>query len=131
MLRTLLCAAAAAGMSMIIPTYGQEYYTHNGSLVELVWEDAGDGFQIRYVNPRRGLPVAPGTLLVHGAWTAGGHIYGTAYIFSSECGAFPYRVEGTATRNGFVLNGPAPIRGRGCQIVDYQWNNNSTLRFTN
>ena len=121
---------AAVGLVLITSSALAELFMHNRSVVDLRWGNEGDGFEIRYVDPRSGLPVAPGTLLFHGAWTAGGYIYGTAYVFSSSCGPAGYRVTGYATGNDFYLEGAAPIRDANCRVVRYEWNGNAYLYFS-
>lgn len=115
----LLASVAEAG----------EYFNHNGSTMRMVWGE-GDGFEIRYAQPRSGLPVSRGTVLFEGASPANGSIYGTAYIFSSKCGRIGYDVTGKFRNNGdFYLQGEAPVRNTRCRVVRYEWNSNSLLDF--
>lgn len=129
MIRSLIAVLLACTLGATSVLAG-DLYEHNSSTVRLTWGE-GDGFQIRYVAARPGLPVAPNTLLFHGAWVANGHIYGTAYVFSSQCGPVGYRVEGEALGEGysFVVRGAAPIRDRRCNVVRHEWNDNATLYF--
>lgn len=108
-----------------------EQFMHNGSVMELEWDDEGDGMTVRYVRPRAGLPVRRGTILFEGSSPADGSIYGVAFIFSSTCGPIGYEVRGRFTANGFVLRGDAPVRNDRCRVVRYERNQNSRLEFTN
>ena len=129
--RSLAMITAALAMYVLAaaPAAAEQFW-HNGSLVELEWGNEGDGMMVYYVRPRSGLPVGPGELLFHGASPADGSIYGTAYIFSSKCGGAGYEVRGRFSGNNFTLRGEAPVRDNRCRVVRYEWNNNSTLRFT-
>ncbi len=123
----LMSAAVLAAMTQ---AHADGFYNHNGSLVELEWLE-GDGMVVTYVRPRNGLPssVRRGTVLFEGASPANGSIYGTAYVFSNNCGAVGYRVEGRFSGDDFWIDGPAPVRNANCRVVRYEMNHNSRLDF--
>ncbi len=128
-MRRLLLMGIAA-FFLTATSAAAQVYSHNNSTMELRWLGEGDSMQIVYLSPRSGLPVARGTVLFQGAWTAGGYIYGRARIFSSTCGPIEYEVSGYALPNGDIqLEGAAPIRNSRCQLTGYVWNDNSYLYF--
>jgi hypothetical protein len=105
---------------------------HNGSLMSL--EASPDHrVVIRYVQPAPRLYgfVAPGMVLVDGHWDHQ-RLYATAYVFTRECGAFPYHVEGGVAPDGsLVLEGAAPYVVEGCWVYGYDWqSSNAHLVFT-
>ncbi len=112
-------AAASAG----------EIFTHNDSVMNLEWDDEGDGVTITYLKPKKSLNIRPGTVLFEGAVTADGTMYGKAKVFSGNCGSIKYEVYGTYSEDYILLNGEAPIRDKRCNLVAYKWNKNSTLEF--
>jgi hypothetical protein len=102
-----------------IPGVTRSRFWHNGSIVEaLVFSDRA--VEIRYLEPRLGLPVSPGRVLFRGMADRGGRLTGTAYTFSATCADEPYDVAGTMTRNGINLFGAAPHRSdRTCRVLNY------------
>ena len=132
MLRVLvLCTVIFIGLTAPSAANHRERYWHNGSLVEMRWDEIDEWFDIRYIRPRRGLPVSRGDIIVKGSYPASGDVYGTAYVFSADCGPASYEVTGSFRQNGtLVLRGRAPVRNSRCIIVDRVWNNNSRLVFT-
>jgi hypothetical protein len=105
---------------------------HNGSLMSLeVLPD--HHVVIRYAQPAPRLYgfVAPGMVLLEGHWD---HqtLWATAYVFTRECGAFPYQVSGGVAPDGsLVLQGSAPYVVEGCVVWGYTWeSSNSRLVFT-
>jgi hypothetical protein len=96
------------------------YATHNGSLMAIVSPAPGE-MVITYSQPRPNLYglVMPGTLLVQGTWQ-GQTFAGTAWVFSSWCGAIPYPVNGNVDGSGaLMLFGPAPQFDTACNILGY------------
>jgi hypothetical protein len=106
---------------------------HNGSPMAVI-ETAPRAIRIEYVRPRPGLlaiGLAPGTMLLEGAWALPDLFIGTARVFDPICGAIPYRVQGGIDPAGnLVLRGPAPVLAPWCFIVGYALTDNSTLIFT-
>jgi hypothetical protein len=112
-------------LAFIAPAAAQQpsiQVLHNGSLMSL--EASPDHHvTIRYEQPAPRLYgfVAPGMVLVDGHWD---HqtLYGTAYVFTRECGAFPYHVEGRVALDGsLLLEGAAPQVVQGCWVYGYSW----------
>ena len=105
---------------------------HNGSLTSLeVLPD--HNVVIRYAQPAprlRGF-VAPGMILLKGHWDQQ-TLWATAYVFTRECGAFPYQVSGGVAPDGsLVLQGAAPYVVEGCWVYGYTWeSSNAHLVFT-
>ena len=96
-------------------------WEHNGSIVYLVAN--GSSRELYYKEPRQGMVEAGarlGSLLFHGKSVRGKYI-GTAFIFNSRCGQYPYPVSGPIldSYERVVLTGRAPriaadaARGRG------------------
>ena len=101
-----------------VPACADSIWNHNGSKVELTSDGALR--EIHYWEPRPGLPVTMGTVLFRG--TAGGNLYsGTAYVFSSVCGAIEYYVSGNVDvgRKIIVLYGNAPHVDSRCNVIGY------------
>ena len=99
------------------PAYAESYWDHNGSVVQL--NSDGTSREIIYLQPRAGLPVAQGTVIFRGT-AAGTHYTGTAYAFSSRCGAIGFEVSGRviAGQKRIVLSGRAPARlDAGCSVT--------------
>jgi uncharacterized protein YecT (DUF1311 family) len=93
----------------------------NGSTVYLVADGAKREFH--YDQPRPGMLEAgaqPGSLLFTGR-SMNGRYFGTAYIFSSECGQIPYKVSGPILDNyeRVVLTEQAPRVDANCHVVGY------------
>lgn len=102
-----------------MPAFGQSYWEHNGSIMAL--EASGASRTFSYQQPRSGLPVASGTVLFEGR-RDGESYSGTAYLFSSRCGAIAYAVTGTVSpdERGVTMYGNAPSRDARCQVVGYK-----------
>ena len=103
----------------------RDQYMHNGSRMDFEVCDGGR-ITIAYSQPRPGMMkqgARPGTLLFDGTEGPGGVITGNSRLFSARCGVVPYPVSGSRQGNTIVLNGTAPIRGRGCQVVKYRQDN--------
>lgn len=96
--------------------HAQTIWNHNGSDVELTSD--GPTRVITYLQPRYGLPVTRGTVLFRG--TANGSRYsGTAYVFSSRCGAYGYAVSGDVNvpQKSIILYGEAPAIDSSCNVI--------------
>jgi hypothetical protein len=96
-------------------------WDHNGSTVYLMADGATREFH--YNVPRPGMVQAgarSGSLLFIGRSTNGRYV-GTAYIFNSQCGQFPYQVSGPILDNyqRVVLKGQAPRVDANCNILEY------------
>jgi hypothetical protein len=92
-----------------------ETLDHNRSLVVMTRSREG-AVEIRYSEPRSALQIEPGTLLFQGQERAG-QIQGEAFVFKAGCAPAGYPVTGRRTDGVLVLEGTAPHRGRGCEIV--------------
>ena len=106
----VLCATSA---------YAESFWNHNGSTVWL--SSDGVNRELKYFEPRLGLPVRRDTVLFRGS--ANGSTYsGTAYVFSAVCGATGYRVSGAAVaaRRSIILNGQAPRLDATCNVIGYR-----------
>lgn len=95
------------------------FWTHNGSVMRL--EVFGDQYVFRYDAPRVGMIEAgaiSGSVMFEGSADES-QIGGTAYIFASRCGTFPYRVTGTwSTTRRITMRGQAPQVNRAtCRIT--------------
>lgn len=100
-------------------------YMHNGSVMDVQVCDGGQ-LTISYAQPRPGMAQAgarAGSLLFDGTEAANGFISGQSRLFSARCGVVTYPVSGSRQGNAIVLNGTAPIRGQGCQIVRHRQDN--------
>ncbi len=122
--RTLRSAAALALGLLAAPlvasaALADTVWDHNGS--EMLWQANGDTRVISYLNPRSGLPVAPGTVLFEGE-RDGDVMQGYARIFRDGCEPALYWVSGiVASETHVVLRGAAPVRAEGnsCEVVGY------------
>jgi hypothetical protein len=104
---------------------------HNGSLAIFTRDDRHQ-VEIRYEQPRPGLPVAKGTLLFSGTYdNKRGYYSGTAYTFKQGCDPAPYAVSGKDSGPGIVLVGIAPHRDpHSCAVIgDVVSGKNSRLVF--
>lgn len=100
-------------------------YMHNGSLMEAQICDGGV-LTISYIRPRPGMAkqgARNGSLLFDGVEGPGGVITGQSRLFSARCGVVPYAVSGSQQGNSIILNGTAPIRGKGCRVSRYRQDN--------
>ncbi len=136
MKRALLAVAMLMSL-LLFPSVTQadtsDLYLHNGSVVEFDWDVGGDGFEVRYVVPRNGLNIAPGTLLLEGSVPANGSMYATARTFKRGCAPAQYDVEGSENGSTGVIRlfGLAPVRAsNGCRVIGYERTGNSLLVFT-
>jgi hypothetical protein len=82
---------------------------HNGSVVNLVRLGEGN-VEIRYLEPRRGLPASmKGRVLFKGAEDKQHRFTGLAYTFKGSCPPAGYNVSGAIDGNGeIILSGQAP-----------------------
>ena len=82
---------------------------HNGSVVNLVRLGKGN-VEIRYLEPRRGLPASmKGRVLFKGAEDKQHRFTGLAYTFKGSCAPAGYNVSGAIDANGeIILSGQAP-----------------------
>jgi clan AA aspartic protease (TIGR02281 family) len=96
-------------------------WKHNGSVVYLMVN--GTGREFYYHQPRPGMVEAgakSGSLLFRGQFIDGNY-RGTAFIFNSRCGQFPYEVAGPVDDDyrRVVMRGDAPRIGQDCRIVSH------------
>jgi hypothetical protein len=92
-------------------------WSHNGSVMRL--EANGEARIFSYENPRPGMRNAgakQGDIVFEGK-RVGQTYSGTAYIFSKDCGRTAYPVTGSVLPGdrGVVLEGDAPVLGKGCK----------------
>jgi hypothetical protein len=101
------------------PAWTQAYWDHNGSTMELT--SNGAARVLTYTKHRPDLPVSMGTVLFSGTVDSGRYS-GTAYVFSSVCGAFEYDVTGgvNVAQRSIVLRGQAPRLGYNCDVIGYE-----------
>lgn len=133
MLRLLTAIAAIITLSAWTPqahasNCAVDQYMHNNSLMQLQECDGGT-ISISYVRPRPGMVkqgARNGSLLFDGR-SNNGAINGTSRLFSARCGVVTYPVTGYWQGNNLILDGSAPIRGKGCRIARYR---NDHLVFT-
>src|SRR5262249_18408502 len=88
----LLLGSIIPGQSETLPQ--PTLWEHNGSILYLVAN--GSSRKLYYKEPRPGMVEAgvhPGSLLFHGKSVRGKYV-GTAFVFSSRCGQYPYPVSG-------------------------------------
>jgi hypothetical protein len=109
-------SAFAQAPDPIAPTTERSFWDHNGSVMYLVAN--GSAREIYYHKPRPGMLEAgahPDSLLFKGQLNDG-HLSGTAYLFTANCGQVPFAVKGPIPdRETIVLTGQVPRLGRNCQ----------------
>jgi hypothetical protein len=115
----LLLSSTTLGLSESLsqPTL----WEHNGSILYLIAN--GSSRELYYREPRQGMVEAgarPGSLLFHGKSVSGKYI-GTAFIFNSRCGQYPYPVSGPIldSYERVVLTGRAPRIAADCSVEGY------------
>lgn len=94
---------------------------HNDSVVNLVRLGEGN-VEIRYLEPRRGLPASmKGRLLFKGAEDKQHRFAGLAYTFKGNCAPAGYNVSGALDENGeIVLSGEAPNWDpKSCRVLGF------------
>jgi hypothetical protein len=118
----LLTSISALTLASASTAQAQSFWDHNGSLMSLAAN--GSHRQFYYDKPRPGVVqagVRPGTLYFDGV--TDGHQYsGTAYVFSTKCGATGFAAAGPVSPDGrqVVLYGTSPIiNALNCQIMGY------------
>ena len=116
---TLLLGSTTLGQSETLPQ--PTLWEHNGSIVYLVAN--GSSRELYYKEPRQGMVEAGarlGSLLFHGKSVRGKYI-GTAFIFNSRCGQYPYPVSGPIldSYERVVLTGRAPRIAADCSVEGY------------
>jgi len=127
-----LLLAALLALHVLPAAAGESIWIHNGSIMS--WESQGQDRWVRYLEPRPGLAaigVQPGTLLFQGK-KVGNRMFGTAFVFHTNCPPAPYPVEGVVYDDTSVmLQGPVPmVDQRSCTLLGYTWeNSNSALQF--
>lgn len=90
---------------------------HNGSLAIFTRDDRRH-VEVRYEEPRPGLPVKKGMLIFEGTYDGRGHYAGMAFLFRAGCEPLPYPVIGKDDDGTIVLSGIAPRRAKtGCEVV--------------
>lgn len=122
-----LCVGLTAALSVLTTPAraGESIWTHNGSTIR--WVSTAQERWMYYLAPRPGLlaiGVEPNALLFHG-WRIGYRLVGTAYVFSSNCRATPYHVEGTIySETDVTLEGAVPVVDPyTCGVLGYTWEN--------
>ena len=116
MLGSIRICATALVVCLPLVANAQTNWNHNGSIVTLYAD--GPNRQFLYSIPRPGLPVTSGTKLFAGR--KDGNTYsGTAYAFSSKCGAVSYRVSGSVEEDqrSVTMYGKKPMRDGSCRVV--------------
>jgi hypothetical protein len=96
-------------------------WEHNGSVLYLV--ASGSSRELFYKEPRPGMVEAgarSGSLLFRGKSVRGKYI-GTAFVFNSRCGQYPYLVSGPIldSYERVVLTGRAPRIAPDCSVEGY------------
>jgi len=93
-----------------LPAAADSYWNHNGSLMRLAAHGTARNFY--YAAPRPGMAnigVRPGTLFFDG-WRDGNRYSGTARVFSPDCGASPFAIDGwVASETHVILEGWRPV----------------------
>lgn len=129
--RPIMTTSAADGSPKLLDKQllDGELFDHNGSLVELT--RSGDGVEIRYKAPRKGLDLTPGALLFRGE-LRNGVVRGEAFVFKTGCTPAGYAVSGRRSDGTLMLQGAAPRRAKsGCAIIGQSANSpNAYLSFT-
>ena len=96
-----------------------------------VFKSKDGAVNIVYAEPREGLQVRPGMLLVKGHWNEG-VFQGQAYEYH-PCGVLPYNVTGRRIDESLVLEGLAPrVRPGTCTVLRLNYIrgvSNSVLKF--
>ena len=115
----LLLGSIIPGQSETLPQ--PTLWEHNGSILYLVAN--GSSRKLYYKEPRPGMVEAgvhPGSLLFHGKSVRGKYV-GTAFVFSSRCGQYPYPVSGPIldSYERVVLTGRAPRIAADCSVDGY------------
>ena len=107
----------SALLAVSTSAYGQEIWTHNESLVQLEQSEAAVRFI--YVEPKVGLPVKKGAVLLTGT-KSGDAISGMAYRFSSKCGPIDYQVRGTIApdKETITLSGNYAVWDANCNRIE-------------
>lgn len=95
--------------------YNSEMYNHNGSVVQFKRSRVGR-IEIRYKEPRPALKLEPGALLFVGAENSG-LVSGEAFVFKAGCAPAGYPVSGRRSDGVLRLEGAAPRRGLGCELI--------------
>jgi hypothetical protein len=111
--------ALIAFLSATITVDAASLWDHNGSIVYL--EVSGASRKFYYQIPRSGLPVTNGTLLFNGR-KDGDRYSGTAFVFSTNCSARGYAVNGpvASDKRSITLYGKAPQVDSSCRVIGYR-----------
>lgn len=109
------------------PAPQKEIFMHNGSTMMVDYQEQ----TIRYLVPKRSLPVVSPQMSFAGRLEYHGKAEGIAYVYKRGCGFVYYDVKGhyDPAIPGYVLTGAAPVRAkRGCDVIGYTMNSpNSRL----
>jgi hypothetical protein len=118
--------STVASLASAVQTPSRQYWSFNGSILNLVAE--GDSRKFLYFKPHPDLEAAGakrGALVLEGkVLTLEGNVLsyrfvGTAYHLNSRCGRIPYRVDGTIRDNDhrLELQGQKPRVDASCQVI--------------
>lgn len=123
-----LVTAALVTAGLAVPALADSYWNHNGSLMRLSAD--GNARAFTYHSPRQGMinaGVRPGTLFFDG-WRDGNRYHGTARVFSPDCGASAFFIEGrVVSETHVVLEGWRPVFRNCTPTSDQTWEH---LEFT-
>jgi len=107
---TTRLVALVLSLCIAFPAMADSYWNHNGSLMRL--SAHGNARDFYYAAPRPGIVnagVRPGTLFFDG-WRDGNRYYGSARVFSPNCGASTFAIEGwVASETHVILEGWRPV----------------------
>lgn len=115
---TVSAVVFSAVPTLASPIPQQEVLDHNGSIMIVDYREQ----TIRYLLPRRSLPVESVQMSFAGTIQYHGVAEGTAYVYKRGCGFAMYEVRGGYDPSvpGYVMVGAAPVRAKGgCHVVGY------------
>ncbi len=114
--------ALVLSLCTALPAMADSYWNHNGSLMRLTAH--GNARNFYYATPRPGVVnagVRPGTLFFDG-WRDGNRYYGSARVFSPNCGASTFAIEGwVASETHVILEGWRPVFDNCHPTGDQTW----------
>jgi hypothetical protein len=110
--------ALSAIPAVASPVPRQEVLDHNGSIMIVDYREQ----TIRYMIPKRSLPVESVQMSFAGTLQYHGVAEGIAYVYKRGCGFAMYEVKGGYDPSipGYVMVGAAPVREKGgCRVIGY------------